>query len=75
MHTAARPRSAPPLTRMLRSHLCRGTSYATPLVSAAAAMVWQAALAAGRSVAYSQVKVALLGSVDVYPSLQNKVTT
>jgi subtilisin family serine protease len=52
-----------------------GTSYATPLVSGAAAMVWAAAQAAGRSVTYLQVKQALLGSVDVYASLATKVTT
>lgn len=54
---------------------CSGTSFATPLVAGAAAMVWAAGQAAGRNPTYLQVKQALMSSVDAYASLQDKVTT
>eukprot|EP00887_Chlorella_sp_A99_P007111 scaffold2.g7111.t1 len=41
-----------------------GTSMATPVVSGAAALVWAAGLAAGRTVTYDQVRAALLTGVD-----------
>ena len=59
----------------LNSICCSGTSFATPLVAGAAAMVWAAGQAAGRAPTYLQVKQALLSSVDAYASLQDKVTT
>ena len=56
---------------------CSGTSFAAPLVSAAAALVLQAAAQRGLAgvVHYGDVKEALLSSVDVYPALVGHMST
>ena len=48
---------------------------ATPLVAAAAALLFNAAEVRGRSVTYLEVKQALLASVDPFPGASDAVST
>lgn len=48
---------------------------ATPLVAAAATLLFNAAEARGKSVTYLEVKEALLASVDPFPGGSNAVSS